>query len=158
MRPTLALLAALLCCPLAHAELYRYVDDQGRVTYSDRPPSDGRPAERLPYAPSPPKVPSPRPPAQPNGATPAPGVKAAPTVDPALRATLDAELARREAQLHEAQKALKEGEEVRLGNERNYQKYLDRIQGLRDEVAARQREVEQIRQEINRLSQPAAGR
>ena len=49
----LAALAALACAALgagvAHAQVYRIVGPDGRVTFSDRPPEDGRgtPAQTL---------------------------------------------------------------------------------------------------------------
>lgn len=43
--------------------------------------------------------------------------------------------------LEDAQKALEEGKKIRLGNERNYTFYLKRIQGLEENVQARQQEL-----------------
>ena len=40
---------------------------------------------------------------------------------------------------------------MRLGDERNYQKYLDRIQGLKDNVALHERNVDALRKEISKL-------
>jgi glutaredoxin len=36
--PAVALLAGCLCLPLAHAELYKWVDKDGKTIYSDTPP------------------------------------------------------------------------------------------------------------------------
>ncbi|MDD3516765.1 MAG: DUF4124 domain-containing protein [Chromatiales bacterium] len=47
------LLLALLALPVAASELYRWVDDQGRVTFGQVPPAD-RPSEKLRGAPPPP--------------------------------------------------------------------------------------------------------
>ena len=48
------------------------------------------------------------------------------------------ELATAQKKLQEAQRALDEGKQVRYGNERNYAKYLDRINGLEKDVQAAQ--------------------
>ena len=44
--------------------------------------------------------------------------------------------------LADAKKALEEGKKVRLGNERNYVRYQERIKGLEDAVQARQQELD----------------
>ena len=71
--------------------------------------------------------------------------------DSERRRILEAELATETGSLEEARKALTEGEAVRLGNERNYQKYLDRIQGLKDNVALHERNVDALRKELSKL-------
>jgi hypothetical protein len=43
--------------------------------------------------------------------------------------------------LKDAQKALEEGKKIRLGRERNYVFYLNRIKGLEENVQARQEEL-----------------
>ena len=43
--------------------------------------------------------------------------------------------------LVQAQKALAEGKAVRLGNERNYAKYLERVQGLEKQVKAAEQKL-----------------
>ncbi|PIT46071.1 DUF4124 domain-containing protein [Snodgrassella alvi] len=44
--------------------------------------------------------------------------------------------------LADAQKALEEGKKIRLGNERNYVHYQERIKGLEDMVRTRQQELD----------------
>ena len=39
-------------------------------------------------------------------------------------------------------------EATRLGDERNYQKYLDRVQGLKDNVALHEKNVEALNKEL----------
>lgn len=48
------------------------------------------------------------------------------------------EMATAQKKLQEAQRALDAGKQVRYGNERNYAKYLDRINGLEKDVQAAQ--------------------
>ncbi|MFX9665274.1 hypothetical protein ABTO78_21685, partial [Acinetobacter baumannii] len=71
--------------------------------------------------------------------------------DSERRRILEAELDTETKNLEAARKALTEGEAVRLGDERNYQKYLDRIQGLKDNVALHERNVDALRKEISKL-------
>lgn len=46
LRPLIAFVALLLTTTLAHADVYRWVDSQGRVQYSDQPPA-GIDAQRV---------------------------------------------------------------------------------------------------------------
>lgn len=71
--------------------------------------------------------------------------------DSERRRILEAELDAENKSLDEARKALAEGEAVRLGDERNYQKYLERIQGLKDNVALHERNIDALRKELSKL-------
>ena len=48
-------------------------------------------------------------------------------------------------------KELEEQESVRYGNERNYQKLLDRVQPYKDKVQLHERNIEALRREISNL-------
>ena len=50
-----------------------------------------------------------------------------------------------ERRLREAEKALEEGRNTRLGNEKNYVKYQERVQGLEEEVRKARLEYERTR-------------
>lgn len=52
------------------------------------------------------------------------------------------DIAKARQNLAEAQKALEEGKKIRLGNERNYVRYQERIKGLEDVVKTRQQELD----------------
>jgi len=141
----------------AHATLCKYVDQNGNVTYSDAVVKGATKATCFEAPP----VPPPAPPTQKSSApstSPAPS-GGLPNVDPATqkkrdesrRKILESELATEEQALAGARKALAEGEAVRLGDERNYQRYLDRIQGLKDRVAQHERNVSALKQELANL-------
>jgi hypothetical protein len=145
--------------PAASAVLCKYVDDNGHVTYSDSPVKGAKKstcfeAPPVPQPPAPPASSSER--SAPSPSATAPGL---PNVDPATqrrrddarRKILEDELAVEERSLAEARKALSEGEATRLGSERNYQRYLDRIQGLKDRVAQHERNVSALKQELSNL-------
>ena len=67
------------------------------------------------------------------------------------RKILEQELSGEQQKLEQARKDLSEGEGTRLGNEKNYQKYLDRVQQLRDGVALHERNLEALRRELANL-------
>jgi hypothetical protein len=161
-RPLALILLTGLAVP-AHADIYKCLDADGRVTYTnDR--SLGRGCVRLqadqPVSsiPAPARRPAAAPAAtQPSPATASPG--AFPRVSPndqrnrddARRQVLESELATEETALAEAEKALAEQEAVRLGDERNYQKVLDRLQPFKDKVDLHKRNIEALRREISGL-------
>ncbi|MBA2689915.1 MAG: DUF4124 domain-containing protein, partial [Burkholderiales bacterium] len=71
--------------------------------------------------------------------------------DEVRKKILQDELKAEEKALVESAAALKEGEATRLGDERNYQKYLDRVQRLKDTVALHEKNVAAIRKELSGL-------
>lgn len=71
--------------------------------------------------------------------------------DDARRRILEEELATEQERLEEARAALAEQEAVRLGNERNYQKVLDRLQPYKDAVARHEKNIEALQREIANL-------
>jgi hypothetical protein len=164
-----SMLAGALCgyAATASAELCKYVDDAGNVTYSDSSVKGSKKASCFESAPVPPP-PVPQParsaaPPPPSATAPPPSATASPgglpNVDPTTqrrrddsrRKILEDELAVEERALVEARKALSEGENTRLGGERNYQRYLDRVQGLKDRVAQHERNLGALRQELSNL-------
>lgn len=142
--------------PAAHAELCKYVDANGHVTYSDSQVKGATKSSCFEAPPVPPPPPAKAPSAPGTSAAPAGRL---PNVDPATqrkrdesrRKILEDELAVEEKSLAAARNALAEGEAVRLGSERNYQRYLDRIQGLKDRVAQHERNVAALKQELSNL-------
>ncbi len=153
---------ALVHAAGAHAVLCKYVDDSGHVTYSDSVVKGAKQASCFEAPPPPQPAPAPSGRA---GGTPGPGVAAPappgglPNVDPSTqkrrddsrRKILEEELAVEEKALAQARKDLQEGEPVRTGDERNYQRYLDRVQGLKSRVAQHERNVASLKQELSNL-------
>jgi len=133
--------------------LYRYLDPQGRTVYGNRPPAAGVQSRMLPYAPSPPKRPAP--PVAPRTAQPDSTLTARPqapaTNGPSQQQVLLEQLTRQIEALQMARSALKEGEAVRNGDERNYQRYLDRVQSLRDTVTRQEGVVEALQAQLRLL-------
>lgn len=150
----------LLCgSPLASAEVYKCVDAEGRVTYTnDR--GAARSCKQLSQDQSVSTMPAPTARPQSNSGN-ASGAAASsfPRVSPdaqrarddSRRQVLDKELATEEASLGEARKALTEQESIRNGDERNYQRVLDRLQPYKDKVELHERNIEALKREISNL-------
>ena len=151
----------------AQAQIYRCEGPDGVVEYSNAPgavqagkrctevrlnPITTVPAPRLPA--TKPAAPAP---------SPAAGRRASPDdfpkVDPATQRTrddgrrriLEDELAKEEQRLTELRSEYKGGEPDRLGSERNYQKYLDRVQRLQDDIGRTEANIAALRRELGAL-------
>ncbi len=74
--------------------------------------------------------------------------------DSDARKILDAELKREEAKLAELQKEFNNGEPERRGDERNYQKYLDRVAEMKAAIARKQSDVAALKRELAKLPPP----
>lgn len=64
---------------------------------------------------------------------------------------LEGELDAEQKRLDTARQQLQEQESVRLGDERNYQRFLDRVQPYKDAVENHERNVQAIQSEIGNL-------
>ena len=67
------------------------------------------------------------------------------------RRILEKELAREQSRLDALRTEYNDGEPERQGDERNYQKYLDRVERLKNDVAQATQNVSSIRREIDSL-------
>ncbi len=93
------------------------------------------------------------------GAAPAVAPTAFPRVDSATqksrdgerRAVLEQELQSEEAKLAALRAEFNNGQPERQGNERNYQKYLDRTATLRDDIARGEANAASLRRELSNL-------
>lgn len=173
--PFSVLLAASLlsAAPVAFAQIYRCESENGVTVYQQG--SSGKNCRALDLAPlttiPAPKLPEPKPAAAPRapaagaGAAAAPSASAArspdsfPKVDSSVqrsrdndrRRILQSELQKEEAKLAELKDEYKGGEPDRLGNERNYQKYLDRVQRLKEDIGRSEANVASIRRELGMI-------
>ncbi len=108
--------------------------------------------------------PRPRPPAG-NASAPAPAPGAAtgrpgdPKVDPAAqrqrdtdaRRILEAELRREEERLASLQRDYNNGEPERRGDERNYQRYLDRVAQMKAGITRSESDIAALKRELSKL-------
>lgn len=149
MRPICALIVLLAATPAA-AETCKYVDKDGRVTYSNVPIKNAR------------KVTCFEPPRAPAASAPAPGDAAAPARprvdgdtqrarDDQRRSILESELAAEEQQLAAAKEALAAQESIRQGDERNYARVLERLKPYQDAVEQHEKNIAALKQELANL-------
>jgi len=71
--------------------------------------------------------------------------------DSDARRILEAELKREEERLGELQKEYNNGEPERRGDERNYQKYLDRVADLKANIGRKEADIAAIKRELAKL-------
>lgn len=67
------------------------------------------------------------------------------------RRILETELAREQSRLEEARQAYNDGAPERLADERNYQKYLDRVERLKQQVTQAEQNVSSLQRELDSL-------
>ncbi|MHB1590798.1 MAG: DUF4124 domain-containing protein [Sulfuricella sp.] len=146
MRTKLLIFISLFMCQAAHADIYMSVDENGRKTYTNFPKKGAKKLNLEP--PSTIAAPKPRAPTATPPGFPRVDRETQKQRDETRRSILEQELAAERNLLDEARKALAEGEAIRLGNERNYQKYLDRVQGLKDNVTLHEKNVEALNKEL----------
>jgi hypothetical protein len=73
--------------------------------------------------------------------------------DSDARRILEAELKREEQQLTALQKEYNNGEPERRGDERNYQKYVDRVAEMKAGIARKEADIAAIKRELGKLPQ-----
>ena len=71
--------------------------------------------------------------------------------DDERRGILETELRREQDRLAELKKEFNNGEPERLGSERNYQKYIDRVAELKSAVARKEADIASLKREIGKL-------
>lgn len=164
-RALLFLLGSLISAATCAETIYRYLDDRGGVTYTNIPnalPRKGVEKINVPIPPPPPagvpgdvKLPN------------APVVKVKPAQpanfpkvdsqtqkkrDQSRRQILDDELKAEMKSLDEAKTALHESEAVKLSpSDKNHQKYIERLQELKEKATRHENNIEALKKEIATL-------
>ena len=154
LRASLAIsLGSVLAAPLAQAQIYRCESPDGTPLFQNAPGKNCK-ALDLPSLTTSPSVRTPASGARTTTANAAPADF--PRVDAAAqrsrdsdrRRILEDELGREQTRLEEFRKEFNGGEPERLGNERNYQKYLDRVERLKDDITRSETNVAALRREL----------
>ena len=145
LRIALLFTTAFVLLP-ASAEIYKYVDESGRVTYTNIPKKGAKKLDLDPVSAAKTR----------NNTGPAnfPRVdnQTQKKRDDMRKQILQDELTTEEKALSDAQKALKDGEATRLGDEaRNYQKYLDRVKKLKENVSLHEKNITALKKELGDL-------
>jgi hypothetical protein len=146
----IAVFVACLFLPcVALAETCKYLDAEGRVIYSNTPNNPPKGATKVKCFEDPsPKTPS----AAARNSDSKPGTaeaRAKPRVSEDTQKTRDDD--RRRILDEELAEELASQEAVRNGNERNYERFLERVQPYRDAVATHERNIEALKREIANL-------
>lgn len=164
VRSRLEILACLLAgaglaadAPSALAQVYRCESPNGVPVYQGTP--NGANCHAIDLQPLT-TIPAPKPPAA-KAAAPAarPSPESFPKVDGAAqrardgdrRRILEDELQKEQQRLGELNAEYKNGEPDRLGNERNYQKYLDRVARLQEDIARTESNIASLRRELSTI-------
>lgn len=155
-RPVL-LLGLCLSPMLASAQVYRCDSDNGVPLYQNAPGPRCKPLDMPGLS----TIPAPKMPAQPArapaassgtaGSFPRVDASSQKTRDSDRRAILGDELRSEEARLAELRAEYNNGEPERLGSERNYQRYLDRVQRLKDDITRTEASIGSLRRELGSI-------
>ena len=133
---------AFFSCSI-QAGVYKHVDAQGKVTYSNVPSGN---AQKIDLPP----------------------IIVVPSVDSGeieeriykrresikieeQREQLQSKITEEEKRLNDVKNEYKDGVPDRLGSERNYQRYLDRVERLREEINAREKNLNTLKTEMQNL-------
>jgi len=151
----------------AHADIYKCVDEMGHTTYTNDKPAPGvkgcalmsreQPISTVPSSTGSRRSSGGN--SASSGANSSSSPAGFPKVDESTqksrdgdrRKILEQEKAKEQQELDSARKELAEQEAVRNGDEKNYQKYLDRVKGFKDAVQLHERNIESINKEIANL-------
>ena len=153
----LAVVAVWLMIPTAQADIYKCVDDNGHTTYTNDKPGSAKNCSLMTK--DQPVSTAAQQTAKKSRAATTPTPSSFPKVDGDTQKTrdndrrkiLETELETETKALAAAKKDLAEQEANRLGDEKNYQKYLDRVQKYKDAVSLHERNIEALNKEIAKL-------
>ncbi|MCG7757463.1 MAG: DUF4124 domain-containing protein [Nitrosomonas sp.] len=140
---SLLIVLAFFSCSI-HAGVYKHVDERGNVTYSNVPSSNAKKIDLPP-------------------------IVVVPSVDSGdveeriakrreamkleeQREKIQGKITEEEKRLGELKSEYKDGAPDRLGSERNYQRYLNRVERMREEIDAREKNLETLKKGLQEVS------
>lgn len=139
-------LASISC--LTQAGVYKHIDEQGKVTYSNVPSNNAKKIDLPPIVVVPPVN---------SGEIEDRIAKRRESIRlEEQREQLQSKIAEEEKRLNEVKDEYKDGVPDRLGSERNYQRYLNRVDRLKEEINGRENNLNLLRNELQKL--PAKSR
>jgi len=126
------------------SEVYKHVDENGNVTYSNTPLKDSKKLNLPPLIVMPgtdleSKIRAPKP---------------LDNYNEKQRKVVKKMIADEVKLLEDKKKEYNDGEPERFGSERNYQRYLDRIRRLKDEIALHEENIRALEIELQDLASP----
>jgi hypothetical protein len=141
------LLILVLCVPVARAEMWKCVDPDGNIRYTnvkgDAKGCKGLNLEPLNTAPPPPRAPQQKP-----ANFPSVDAETQRSRDAGRRKILEQELAQEQQHLDAAKKQLGEQKEIRLGTEKNYARVEERLKPFEDKIKLHESNIESLKKEI----------
>ncbi|MXS82360.1 DUF4124 domain-containing protein [Nitrosomonas oligotropha] len=140
---SLLIVLAFFSCSI-QAGVYKHVDERGNVTYSNVPSSNAKKIDLPP-------------------------IVVVPSVDSGdveeriakrreamkleeQREKIQSKITEEEKRLGELKSEYKEGAPDRLGSERNYQRYINRVERMREEIDAREKNLEALKKGLQEVS------
>ena len=126
------------------SEVYKHVDENGNVTYSNTPLEDSKKLSLPPLIVMPgtdleSKIRAPKP---------------SENYNEKPRKVVKKMIANEVKLLEDKKKEYNDGEPERFGSERNYQRYLDRVQRLKDEIVLHEENIRSLEIELQDLASP----
>ena len=133
---------AFFSCP-TQAGIYKHIDDQGNVTYSNIPSHNAKQLNLPPIVVVPPVD---------SGEIEDRITKRRESMKlEEQKEKLQSKISEEEKRLNEVKNEYKDGNPDRLGSERNYQRYLDRVERLRTEIDRRESHLNILKKELDDL-------
>ncbi len=128
---------------LAQAGVYKNIDERGNVTYSNIPTSNSKKIDLPPIVVVPPSN---------SGDIDDRIIKRRENARiEEQREQIQSKITEEEKQLNEVKIEYKDGVPDRLGSERNYQRYLNRVERLREDINLREKKLTILRNELEEL-------
>lgn len=145
MKRNTGLFAALLFLSCStQAGVYKHVDEHGNVTYSNVPSSNAKKLALPPLV----VVPS----VESGNVEERIAKRREAMKIGEQREQIQSKITEEEKRLNEVKSEYKDGNPDRLGSERNYQRYLNRVERMREEIDAREKNLNGLRKELQELS------
>lgn len=129
---------------ITQSEVYKHVDEDGNVTYANSPLRDSKklslpPLTVMPKTDLESKIKTPKP---------------LENYNKKQRKVVKKKIADEAKLLEDKRKEYNDGKPERFGSERNYQRYLDRIQRLKDEIVLHEENIKALEIELQDLATP----
>lgn len=145
MKRNTGLFATLLflSCSI-QAGVYKHVDEHGNVTYSNVPSNNSKKIALPPLV----VVPS----VDSGNVEERIAKRREAMKTEEQREQIQSKITEEEKRLNEVRSEYKDGNPDRLGSERNYQRFLNRVERLREEIDVREKNLNGLRKELQELS------
>jgi len=139
-------LSALLFVHSVQATIYKHVDKDGKITYSNVPSANAKQLDLPPIVVMPPSTNS-------SGAEERIMQRRESMKFEEQRSQLANKISEEEKRLNEVKEEYKDGTPDRLGGERNYQRYIDRVERLKQEIQEREKNLGALRAEMQNFTE-----